>query len=383
MKTILQQKESETKKPLYSVKQIFQDHWERYSKENRDSLRDIEIRETEKMLSCRDENRGSFTCFCPICNKYHICYFGCNSRLCSPCGKVRADKFAKNLAKRAFKVPQRHLILSLPEILWVILKRHRRLLKPYMDSAIKFITKTFSEFIGEDVIPGVITVLHPFAKDVQHKPHLHNIVTSGGFDKNGKFISLPKFVEFDVLHKEWQKCILEVFRKVFPKQYLWLIDHLYNIYPNGFHAHLKKEVIYGYGNLLKYIGRYINHPAIANTRIYSYDGKEVRFWYEDDKEMIHFVTMEVDDFITALLQHIPEPQFKMIRYYGAYSRKKKKRYRTYLVQESLSKKVFPVYSKRRGPKCPDCKNEMIILWYNEKPPPKDKSKITSWMVLPS
>jgi len=34
--------------------------------------------------------------------------------------------------------------------------------------------------------------------------------------------------------------------------------------------------------------------------------------------------MEVQEFIKALIQHIPDRNFKMIRYYGAYSRRIKK-----------------------------------------------------------
>jgi Putative transposase. len=33
--------------------------------------------------------------------------------------------------------------------------------------------------------------------------------------------------------------------------------------------------------------------------------------------------MSVDEFITALLRHIPDKQFKTIRYYGVYYRRKR------------------------------------------------------------
>ena len=42
-------------------------------------------------------------------------------------------------------------------------------------------------------------------------------------------------------------------------------------------------------------------------------------WYKDDKGIKYFVTMEVRVFIKALIQHIPDTNFKMIRYYGTYS----------------------------------------------------------------
>ena len=74
------------------------------------------------------------------------------------------------------------------------------------------------------------------------------------------------------------------------------------------------------------MARYIRHPAVANTRLHRYDGKTVTFWYGDHDGTRHFVTMTVREFIQSLIQHIPDRNFKMIRYYGAYSRRIKGRH---------------------------------------------------------
>ena len=95
----------------------------------------------------------------------------------------------------------------------------------------------------------------------------------------------------------------------------------------GLYVHLPKESrITNKQKIAKYVGRYIRHPAIANSRLHSYDGSSVTFWYKDHEGKKHFVTMEVQEFIKALIQHIPDLNFKMIRYYGAYSRRIKIRY---------------------------------------------------------
>ncbi|NAS89303.1 hypothetical protein C4E24_06145 [ANME-1 cluster archaeon AG-394-G21] len=49
--------------------------------------------------------------------------------------------------------------------------------------------------------------------------------------------------------------------------------------------------------------------------------KTVTFWYVDREGKKHFVTMAVREFIKALIPHIPDRNFKMIRHYGAYSRR--------------------------------------------------------------
>lgn len=71
----------------------------------------------------------------------------------------------------------------------------------------------------------------------------------------------------------------------------------------------------------KYIGRYLGRPVIATSRIDEYDGENVTFHYnrhEDDQLVVE--TIPVMNFITRLIQHIPEKHFKQIRYYGFYAR---------------------------------------------------------------
>lgn len=70
-----------------------------------------------------------------------------------------------------------------------------------------------------------------------------------------------------------------------------------------------------------YIGRYLGRPVIATSRIDKYDGGFVTFHYnrhEDDKYVVE--TIPVLEFISRLIQHIPEKHFKIIRYGGLYAR---------------------------------------------------------------
>ena len=43
---------------------IFEDNhnWDVFNLANKDILRDVEIKEIKKMISCKDENRGFFNC---------------------------------------------------------------------------------------------------------------------------------------------------------------------------------------------------------------------------------------------------------------------------------------------------------------------------------
>ena len=94
--------------------------------------------------------------------------------------------------------------------------------------------------------------------------------------------------------------------------------------------------------------------------------------------------MQVDDFISALIQHIPEPQFKMIRYYGAYARRTKKIFKNYL-QLSINQTTLWVFGFKKpteNPKCPFCGGETEFVWYCKKPPPseiKSQRELLDWI----
>nr|WP_308222874.1 transposase [Metabacillus halosaccharovorans] len=97
--------------------------------------------------------------------------------------------------------------------------------------------------------------------------------------------------------------------------------------------------------LLKYIGRYIRRPAISLGRIEEYDGQFVTFKYIDKidgKEKRE--TLTVEEFIGRLIRHIPDENFKTIRYYGVYSRRTKKKARELvsIFQQTVRKNIVKI-----------------------------------------
>ena len=123
----------------------------------------------------------------------------------------------------------------------------------------------FRKTLKKNIEIGIICVLHPFGRDLIFKPHVHAVVTNGGFTKDNQFIKL-KYISYDLLHKKWQYYLLMELKKYVSKK---IIDYCFKKYPNGFAAYIKPEIIDSGKHLIKYIGRYLRHPAIANSRIAS------------------------------------------------------------------------------------------------------------------
>ena len=363
---------SDNKKPFYSVKLIFQENWEEYLKTH--SPREIEIKEVEKMLSCGDENRGGFWYYCKCCDKYEFVPFGCNSRLCSCCGKRYTDQWASMLADRLEKnIYHRHLVFGIPDMLWRYFQDDRNLYKVLMDIAYKTIKETFSKVNHQDVVPGVIEVYHPFGRDIKHQPHVHMIVTEGGYNKEGKFVPSGNYIPYNALHKNWEYNILKALRKYLPKG---IVEEAYRRYPKGFCVYVREDRITSRKGLAKYLGRYVRHPAIANCRITNYNKEAVRFYWRDHDDNIHFKIMLVYDFMSAIIQHIPEKNQKLVRYYGYYSRRKKK-----CIKSSITSQNSLEHQGREVIYCSQCHEMMEFVWYSPKPPPKDKNKLTTWLEM--
>lgn len=107
------------------------------------------------------------------------------------------------------------------------------------------------------------------------------------------------------------------------KEIRLLKNKLYKEKDKGFYVHAKTE-IKSARTAAKYVGRYVGRPAIAESRILKYDGENVTYKYtrhEDNKTIVEVV--HVYEFIKKIIVHIPEKNFKMIRYFGIYSRRSK------------------------------------------------------------
>ncbi len=363
-----------------SVKQILNARWKDYKQTH--ELRLVEEKEVEQALGCYGYKNGSYVYSCMKCGAWIFQSFGCNSRVCSNCGKRHADQWAFALSKQMFQIPHRHFVLSIPDILWSYLKADRSLWKVYMDSAIDACNDYFPKLMRKHKARvGVIVIFHPFGKDMRFQPHLHLIITEGAFDNAGRFIK-QWFVPARKFAKCWQYHVsTNLQRAGLPNE---VFTYTYKKY-DGFYVWVHKAGRIRHPKLIaKYLGRYVRHPAIANSRLTFFDGRDVGFFYEEHREeevVRHDVIMHVDNFISALIQHVPEKQFKMVRYYGAYARRTKKIYKSYL-QLSIKQTTLWIFGFRKEIKCPYCNGEVEFVMYMKKGPPetpKKQMELVDWI----
>ena len=307
------------------IKIILEDHWHGFLKIYENKIRSNVKKEVEKVLKCKDTKYGFIELKCDKCNTKKKIGFTCKSRFCTSCGKIYTDNWIDNMLGNLINVKHRHIVFTIPEELRKFFGIDRKRLKILPKCAARAVTSWMHSLNKkEEFTPGIVTVIHTFGRDLKWNPHVHMMVTEGGKGNITEWRHI-RHISYESLRKRWQKILLDEITNISgnTKEVKLIKNKLYKEKVKGFYVHAKME-IKSAKIAAKYVGRYVGRPAIAESRILKYDGKNVTYKYtrhEDNKVIVE--TVHVYEFIKRIIRHIPEKNFKMIRYFGIYSRRSK------------------------------------------------------------
>ena len=130
------------------------------------------------------------------------------------------------------------------------------------------------------------------------------VTESGSFSKAAKLLFLTQptvSAHISSLEKELDSRLFV--RNT--KEVKLIKNKLYKEKVKGFYVHAKTE-IKSAKIAAKYVGRYVGRPAIAESRILKYDGKNVTYKYtrhEDNKVIVE--TVHVYEFIKRIIRQCP------------------------------------------------------------------------------
>lgn len=331
------------------LKRIFFDehgHWDSFVTKHGKNIREVVLKEVEKLRGCGDPKNGFKLLVCEGCHDVRKIPFRCKGRFCNTCASGETEEWSRILAEDVFQVAHRHVVFTIDEGLWEIFLRHRYLLKPYMDEAVRVIQEYFEKKLK--VTPGIIAGLHTFGARMNFNPHVHMLVTMGGMKEDGEWKTYD-YLPYEMLRKQWQTVVLKLIRRELKEEHKKkvqpLLQKAYGSNAKGFYIHGPKQRSRELQLLIAYIGRYIRRPAIAMDRIEAYDGEMVTFRYQDKaEEKEKTETVSVEEFISRLIRHIPDEQFKTIRHYGVYARRSKRicKQKVSEWQETVKKRIAKV-----------------------------------------
>ena len=148
---------------------------------------------------------------------------------------------------------------------------------------------------------------------------MHTLITDGGLTKDGNWQPLG-YIDYTLLHKSWQDNLLSMITNSLPndERATTIVARMRRRYPNGFVAHLERNVSSNIKSLTRYLVKYVVSPPISLSRIVDYNRSrgEVTYWYRSHVDGRKKVTISREQFIGRMVQHILPKGFHRVRYYG-------------------------------------------------------------------
>jgi len=335
-----------------------------------------------KLLVCRTSFLGYHHFVCLKCSKSIKVPHSCKSRFCPSCGKKATDIWIKNSFNTLPRTTWQHITFTMPEELWNFFWLNRHLMNRIPLIAASII-KNWAHKKG--FLPGIFLACHTFGRDLKKNIHIHLSTTTGGLSFSYDTWINGAYFYHQSLKNTWRYKIISLLREEFKKGKLALPSHLqhgtsyttFNSWTSQFYE--KTWVIHlntqsnNMKNNVDYLGKYLKRPPIGETRIKHYDGKTVAYeyldHYTDTKEIM---TLPVLDFIARLICHIPDKNFRNIRYYGFLSNRLRGKllpivYKLLNSKNLITTKVYIPWrnmiqdSFKYDPlKCPICKTFMAL-----------------------
>ena len=351
------------------LQKIFIDHYEEmiYTLHPRKSV----IENVDKMIHCGDPSFGGAMYGCSHCGKLKFVPFRCHSRFCPTCGNKYAMERTTSISFKMIPVQHRHCVFTIDENLRSFFLNDRSLLDCLFHAVESVISRMFFELNkSKNFTPGFILVLHTFGRDLKWNPHIHCLLSEGGYSDDGFWRDVHYF-NYTYLRNSFRTVLLNEMESKIGPSFKKIKALCYKEHKDGFYVYAKPNHCDPKA-VAKYIGRYLGRPVIATSRIDHYDGDFVTFHYnrhEDDKYVVE--TVPVMNFISRLIQHIPEKHFKMIRYGGLYARHREIDHSLIRIISKEKRHIFRSFNKWRTAIlsafgydpliCPDCGHSMNFL----------------------
>lgn len=310
-----------------SLKSIFHhnDNWQRFLANCKTTLRAAIITNVMKMMQCCSKELGYHQYTCPRCQYTITVPHSCKSRFCSPCGKKATDNWICKNYNVLPKTKWQHITFTMPSELWDFFWLNRQLFNPLPALAANIIKKLAA---NKGINPGMFAAIHTFKRDLLRNVHIHLSTTLGGLNRNNQWVEKLYFDHLAV-KKMWRFSVIKLLREQYKSGNLKLpskLKHIKNY--TAFNSWLnflynKKWVVFlqipsrNHKLNIDYLGKYLKRPPIGETRIKKYDGTYVTFEYLDHHDDTKkTTTLPVMEFISRLIMHIPDKNFRCIRYYG-------------------------------------------------------------------
>ena len=319
-----------------------------FSKAQRMGFNPYSKRVFGQLSSCRTLANGYHLSQCSDCGHQQMQFHGCGNRHCLFCGHFGREQWIGQRQQELLPTTYYHVVFTLPHELNGLVMGNRSLLYNLLLEASSQTLLQFGKdpkYLGAEI--GITSVLHTWGQNLSFHPHVHCIVSGGGFDGhqwhkskrvNGKFL-----FPVGALKIVFKAILMKGLRKLRSKLRLNDLDFedlLSQIGRKAWNVYAKRP-FGGAMGVLEYLGRYTHRIAISSSRITDVGQSTVSFNYKDyaDGSKVKQMTLSHEEFLRRFEQHILPKYFVKIRHYGYLrNRGKQERIKQILASMQLSER---------------------------------------------
>ncbi|MBU0597850.1 IS91 family transposase [Patescibacteria group bacterium] len=306
---------------------------------------------------CRTPDSGELYVQCTKCDQAQWRPLSCGHRSCPKCQNHEASQWIDRQQVKLLPAPYFMITFTLPYELRTLAWYHQRTAYSILFACAAGTLKDFGlnpKNLGAEI--GMSMVLHTHNRKLDYHPHMHVVVPGGGVDKHRRQWKKKKgkyLFNKDALAKVFRARFLAALNKAgfsIPKAITtkWVVDC----------SHVGKGI-----TALKYLSRYLYRGVISEKNIVSNQNGRVTFKYIESRTgKTLYRTLEGEDFIKLIIQHVLPRGFRRVRDYGFLHSNAKKMLA--LVQLIL-RVVINVVKQRPRPvfKCSCCQSPMVIIGF--------------------
>ena len=256
-------------------------------------------------------------------NEEKVVCHTCKSRPCSSCGYRATLQWQRERWAALPDVPYKGITFTMPDVLWPLFRDNPDLCAALSALAAKVIEAYVGVRFGLRV--GVMAILHTFNGKLEFNSHVHTLVTAGGlYGSSDIWIEEADF-DRDKLFKSWRRAVIKLLRTALRGgQLVSALTHdqletLFAVQEARWWS-VKIQSFKSKEQFLRYAGRYVRRPPIAQKRV-TYGGKGlVRFWHRD-KKLHRRIDVEIspEEFVDRWSQHIPERYKHAVKSFGLFA----------------------------------------------------------------
>jgi hypothetical protein len=271
-----------------------------------------------KVLKCRTEALGSEVY--ASATEHKVVHHTCKSRACPSCGRRATNLWQREMWSSLPDVKFAGVVFTMPDVLWPIFLGNRHLLDDLPALGAAVIQEWAKDVYGVRLM--ILVVRHTFGRHLNFNPHLHVLASAGGLRiVDGEWISGWRFDQ-SALMRRWRFALITYLRgalkrgilrsDVTPSAMKTLLTTQYERWWNvDVQPCASKE------HFLRYAGRYVRRPPIAQYRILESTEQQISFRTNDHKLKKEVITRYTpEEFIQLLADHVPDHYTHAIRHFG-------------------------------------------------------------------